>query len=126
MGITVEANGSFGNTSRLLKKMAKGDEIYAILTKYGPLGVIALSSATPIDTGKTAHSWTYEIVKKNGSYEIIWKNTNIVNGVNIALIIQYGHGTRNGGYVQGRDYINPAMKPIFKAMLADIRRVVRA
>jgi hypothetical protein len=123
MGITVEASGSFANTVRFLQKVAKG-EIFQILNQYGPIGVSALSAATPTETGETAQSWTYEIRRSKGSYSIVWKNTHIVDGANIALLLQYGHGTGTGGYIQGRDYINPAMRPIFDRMLADIRRAV--
>ena len=88
------------------------------------MGVDALAAATPVDTGKTAASWTYEIEKKNGSYSIVWLNTNVNKYVNIALILQYGHGTRNGGYVKGRDYINPAIQPIFDKIAEDAWREV--
>lgn len=81
--------------------------------RYGREGVAALSSATPVDTGKTASSWYYQIENKKGSVTISFHNSNIQNGVPIAIILQYGHGTRNGGWVQGRDYINPAIQPIF-------------
>lgn len=85
-----------------------------ILDKYGQEGVNALRQNTPSDTGKTAESWSYTIERKDGKVSIIWTNSNIQNGVPIAVILQYGHGTKNGGYVQGIDYINPAMAPIFK------------
>lgn len=87
--------------------------IHHILEKYGREGVAALSSQTPKDTGLTAASWDFEIEKKSGTYSIFWKNTNVNDGVNIAVILQYGHGTGTGGYVVGRDYINPAMRSIF-------------
>lgn len=83
------------------------------LDKYGRKGVEALSLATPVDTGKTAASWSYEIHHYSGGCSIIWTNSNVNKGENIAILIQYGHGTRNGGYVQGRDYINPALRPVF-------------
>ena len=83
------------------------------LDKYGREGVKALSEATPVDTGKTASSWYYEIDRRNGSLSISFYNSNINKGVPIAIILQYGHGTKNGGWVQGRDYINPAIQPIF-------------
>ena len=83
------------------------------LNKYGQEGVAALASATPIDTGKTAASWYYEIREENGEIIISFNNSNIQNGVPIAIIIQHGHGTGTGGWVQGRDYINPALQPIF-------------
>ena len=87
-----------------------------MLDKYGKLGVDALKSATPTETGKTAESWSYEI-KNNGSSAVIsFLNTNINKGVNIAIILQYGHGTGTGGYVEGRDYINPAIQPVFDAL----------
>ena len=84
-----------------------------ILDKYGRAGVSALSSATPSESGKTANSWTYEIQNGGGGSRITFSNTNINNGVNIAIILQYGHGTGTGGWVEGRDYINPAMRPVF-------------
>ena len=90
------------------------------LDAYGRRGVQALHDATPVDTGKTANSWNYEIVRKGEKVSIIWKNSNINDGVPIAIILQYGHGTRNGGYVTGIDYINPAIKPIFNEIASDI------
>lgn len=125
MGITVQATGSFSNTQRFLQRLSKGD-IFNILDKYGPRGVAALSAVTPTDTGETANSWFYEVNVFKGAHEIVWKNRHIVNGANIALLIQYGHGTRTGGYVPGRDYINPVMKPIFEAILAEVRKAVTA
>ena len=83
------------------------------LDKFGRAGVEALSSATPVNTGKTANSWYYEIENKNGTATISFNNSNIQNGIPIAIILQYGHGTGTGGWVQGRDYINPAIRPIF-------------
>lgn len=83
------------------------------LASYGERGVKALAAATPKDTGKTADSWTYSIEEGKGTVSIVWSNTNVNKGLNIAVLLQYGHGTRNGGYVQGRDYINPALRPLF-------------
>ena len=80
------------------------------------MGVAALKAATPRDTGKTAESWTYEIVQEKNRLAVYWKNTNVVNGVNIAIILQYGHATRDGGFIEGVDYINPAIRPIFEQM----------
>lgn len=94
-------------------KKAKELRIDAALKKYGEMGVQALSAATPVDTGKTASSWRYEIETTNTGKTIHWVNDNVNNYVNIALILQYGHGTGTGGYVAGRDYINPALAPIF-------------
>ena len=101
-----------GGLTRLLEKAERGAKI-GDLDKYGREGVAALASATPVSTGLTANSWDYKIERKNGSATITFYNTNIQNGVPIAIILQYGHGTRNGGWVQGRDYINPAIQPIF-------------
>ncbi len=110
--IVVKHSGNFDKTEKFLKKMRKGD-IFKSLDRYGQKGVSALAAATPRDSGKTASSWSYEVQMGSGSYSIIWSNNNTNKGVNIAVILQYGHGTRNGGFVQGRDYINPAMRPIF-------------
>lgn len=110
--ITISHKGDFSKSIKFLNKI-KVLSIERILERYGQKGVDALASATPVDTGKTASSWTYEITKTEGAYSINWLNTNVNKHVNIALILQYGHGTRNGGYVKGRDYINPAIQPIF-------------
>jgi hypothetical protein len=104
--------GDFRRTSDFLKR-ANRLNLDAILNQYGQEGVEALRAATPKDTGTTANSWSYTVHKGTGSITITWSNSNIVDGVPIAVILQYGHGTRNGGYVQGTDYINPAMKSIF-------------
>lgn len=104
--------GDFRRTSDFLKRVNRLN-LDAILNQYGQEGVEALRAATPKDTGTTANSWNYAVHKGTGSIAITWSNSNIVDGVPIAVILQYGHGTRNGGYVQGTDYINPAMKPIF-------------
>lgn len=104
--------GDFRRTSDFLKR-ANRLNLDVILNQYGQEGVEALRAATPKDTGTTANSWSYVVHKGTGSITITWSNSNIVDGVPIAVILQYGHGTRNGGYMQGTDYINPAMKPIF-------------
>ena len=110
--ITFKHRGDFNNTERFFKRAQKMD-FYKNLEKYARAGVVALASATPVDTGLTATSWDYEIRKEKNKISIYWTNSNIQNGVPIAIILQYGHGTNNGGYVQGRDYINPAIQPIF-------------
>lgn len=110
--ITIRAKGDFKKTETFFNKLRHTD-FASILSKYGHQGVEALAAATPTDSGKTASSWGYEIVNSGDSASIIWSNSNVNKGVNIAVILQYGHGTRNGGYVQGRDYINPSMRPIF-------------
>lgn len=104
-----------GDFSKLTRYLERVKEVVKLgdLDKFGREGVAALASATPVDSGKTASSWSYEIQHKNGSTTISFKNSNIQNGVPIAIILQYGHGTRNGGWVQGRDYINPAIQPLF-------------
>lgn len=123
MGIIITQKGSFNNVERYLKRLMRGEQ-YAILNKYGAKGVDALSNATPIDGGLTAQSWDYTIIQRKGYYSIRWHNRNEVNGVPIAVMLQYGHGTGTGGYVQGRDYIMPAMRPIFDQILADVMREV--
>jgi hypothetical protein len=110
--ITFKQKGDFAKTTRFLERAKKGVDI-RLLHPYAQEAVAALASATPVDTGKTASSWTYEITEKNEVIKITFSNTNIQNGVLIAIILQYGHGTRNGGWVQGRDYINPAVQPVF-------------
>lgn len=110
--ITFRQKGDFSKLTRYLER-AKEVVKLGDLDKYGREGVAALASATPVDSGLTAASWSYEITNRNGSATISFKNSNIQNGVPIAIILQYGHGTRNGGWVQGRDYINPAIQPIF-------------
>jgi len=110
---SITSKGNFNHLEKYLKK-SLGNDYMSILEKYGQRGVQALAAATPLLSGETASSWDYRIVKqKDGALAIEWINTNINNYVNIAIILQYGHGTRNGGYVAGRDYINPALQPIF-------------
>ena len=113
--ISFRQKGDFRKLTRYLERVKEVAQIAQIgdLDKYGRQGVAALASATPRNTGKTANSWNYEIKQEKGSVSIRFYNTNIQNGVPIAIILQYGHGTRNGGLVQGRDYINPAIQPIF-------------
>lgn len=112
MRVKFEVNGSFSKTERFLNRMKHKDYLN-VLDKFGQEGVQALRNATTVESGATAEGWDYEIHRTRSSTEIIWTNSNINNGVSIAVILQYGHGTGTGGYVQGRDYINPAMRPIF-------------
>lgn len=121
--ISFRQKGDFSKLTRFLER-AKETVKLGDLDKYGRAGVTALSSVTPIKTGKTANSWSYEIVNKSGSAEIVFTNSNIQNGVPIAIILQYGHGTKNGGWVQGRDYINPAIQPIFDEIVDNAWREV--
>lgn len=121
--ITVTHKGDFKNTQRMLESMKKKNA-RAILEKYGKRGVDALRNNTPVDSGTTAESWGYEIHQSKGRYELVWTNSNVNNVVSIAIIIQYGHGTRNGGYVSGINYINPALSKIFDQMADEVWREV--
>lgn len=116
--IEFRQKGDFSKLTRYLEKVKEVSKI-STLDKYGQAGVAALASATPVDSGLTASSWYYEIEHQNGSASITFNNSNINKGVPIAIILQYGHGTRNGGWVQGRDYINPAIQPIFDKIAED-------
>lgn len=115
--------GDFSKANSFLERVKRAVR-HGLLDKYGRAGVAALASATPVDTGLTASSWYYKIENKTGSTMISFYNSNIQNGVPIAVILQYGHGTRNGGWVQGRDYINPAMRPIFDQIVKEAWREV--
>jgi hypothetical protein len=113
--ISFTQKGSFRNTERYLSRL-KQAQLLNVLSKYGEIGVNALANATPIESGETATSWFYTIVQRPGYYSIRWHNRHENQGVPIAVLLQYGHGTGTGGYVQGRDYINPAIQPIFDEM----------
>lgn len=121
--ITFRQKGDFSKLTKFLER-AKESVHLGDLDKYGREGVAALASATPVDTGLTANSWHYKIEQRSGSVSIVFYNSNIQNGVPIAIILQYGHGTRNGGWVQGRDYINPAIQPVFDKITEDAWRGV--
>jgi len=121
--ITFSSKGDFKNMDKFLKRMTEADFTQA-LSSLARQGVNALSAATPIDSGETATSWNYEIEGSKRSFSITWTNSHIDNGVPIAIILQYGHGTGTGGYVQGRDYINPAIKPIFDSIAEQAWKVV--
>jgi len=110
--ISFETRGNFDKTDSFLKKMLKIDTVFATLESIAREGVAALSAATPADSGQTAAAWDYEITKSGNSYAINWTNSHMAGKVPVAILLQYGHGTGTGGYVQGRDYINPAIKPI--------------
>ena len=117
--ITITHKGDFSKTYKFLQKV-HSKKFYKALEKYGQMGVDALRDATPKDTGKTADSWGYQINTTSDGASIVWTNSNQNRGVYIAVLIQYGHGTRNGGYVQGRDYINPAMRPVFDKIANEV------
>lgn len=122
--ISVSHKGNFNNLEALINRVLRRDYLN-ILAEYGRKGVEALRAATPVDTGLTRDSWGYEITSNSKKTSIYWTNSNIQNGIPIAIILQYGHGTKNGGYVQGVDYINPALAPIFRQMANEAwRRIV--
>ena len=121
--ITFKQKGDFEKTTKYLIK-AKAVKLEPILRKYGEQGVAALQATTPRDTGLTANSWYYEIERSGGSVSIAFYNSNIQNGIPIAIILQYGHGTGTGGWVQGRDYINPALQPVFDGIAEQAWREV--
>lgn len=121
--ISFRQKGDFSKLTRYLEKAKAGAKL-SILDKYGREGVAALASATPVESGKTASSWYYEVAHQNGSASISFYNSNVNKGVPIAIILQYGHGTGTGGWVEGRDYINPAIQPIFDKITEDAWREV--
>ena len=110
--VSFRHKGNFSDLTKYFEKVRKAARL-SVLEKYGQEGVDALASATPKDSGKTASSWYYEVTRKGSTASIVFKNSNVNNGVPIAIILQYGHGTKNGGWVEGRDYINPAIRPVF-------------
>lgn len=126
MPIVVKQRGSFNNLSRFLSDGGRRNrKMLQILERYGQLGVDRLYEYTPKDTGMTALSWNYTIEEVPGGYRLSWTNTNTKDGYNIALLIQYGHGLQNGGYVAGFNYINPAMQPVFERLGVELGDEVR-
>lgn len=121
--IKFESKGDFKRTEGWLQKLVKGD-IYSALERHGRAGVAALRSATPVDSGATAASWSYQIERSRGSWSITWTNGHLAAGVPVAILLQYGHGTGTGGYVQGQDFINPAIKPVFDKIAQDVWKAV--
>ena len=115
MALVIKHRGSFKKTTKFLHNILRFD-YKTILARYGKQGVQALMDATPLDSGKTAEAWKYDIEEDSNGVSIVWSNENVNKGVNIAIILQYGHGTGTGGYVAGRDYINPALQSIFDEM----------
>lgn len=116
--------GDYRATKRWMDKMGAGS-VADVLRSCGEKGIEALSAATPVRTGKTAASWGFEAKTSSKGVTLTWTNSNVVNGVPIAIILQYGHGTGTGGYVHGRDYINPAMRPVFDEIESRISRMLR-
>lgn len=122
IGITTSGSNRMSNSlKRLLGKSAFSD-----LDRYGQMGVDALARATPVDSSLTANSWSYRVSRDSHGPRIEWINTNVVDGTPVAILIQYGHGTGTGGYVQGRDYINPAIQPVFDRIADDVWKKVKA
>lgn len=121
--ITVKTKGDFKNTDRFLNNALRLD-LRVILQRYGEIGVDALSKATPVRSGLTAQSWVYDIGGDRKHCWITWGNTNVVDGVSVAILLQYDHGTGTGGFIRGIDYINPAMRPVFEQISRDLREEV--
>lgn len=122
--INVTSKGNFENLMKFLRA-SKEERIRSVLEKYAHQGLVALQNATPIDTGLTAESWYYEIVQREGYASLRYHNSHVDHGRPIAILIQYGHATRNGSWVEGRDYIMPAIQPIFDKMAEDLWKEVR-
>lgn len=122
----IQTSGSFDNMMGFLRRMSTRDYLRVLGGKYGPMGVNALAQATPKEFGTTAAGWYFEIVDKPGTFSIHWLNSNVVEPgtIPVAILIQYGHATRQGAYVEGRDYINPALKPIFDQFTAELWKEV--
>lgn len=124
--IGVQSSGDFGKTRNFINRMQNRDQ-YKILDKYGRMGVDALSEATPVETGETAGQWGYRTFSGRRRVGIVWYNDHITDdGEYVVILLQYGHATGTGGYVEGRDFINPAIQPIFDQITADFVREVRA
>lgn len=121
--LEITSEGSFDKTESFLEKMERLN-LHAQLVRSATQGLAALRAATPVDEGTTAAAWGFEVYKDGEDYTIQWTNTNVNKGVTIAIILQYGHGTGTGGYVAGRDYINPAMRPVFDRIAEDVWKVV--
>ena len=119
MPISIRHRGNFEKTTSFLMKMSKR-RLVKRLSEYGQIGVNALKAATPVRTGKTASSWAYEIHQNGSDISLVWTNSNKSRGVPIVFYIQYGHGTKSGRYVQGYDFINPAIRPVFDQIKKDI------
>ena len=126
MRVIANTSGSWDHTMQFLAKASDGADVRSVLESAGSIGVAALASATPVESGTTASSWSYEVVHSGGAWSLNFLNNNINKGVNIAIILQYGHGTGTGGYVSGRDYINPAIQPIFDKIAEDVWKAVNS
>lgn len=121
--ISTTQRGDFSKTDRFLHGIIQYHYRHKLI-HYGEKGVAALKAATPKESGATAEGWSYEIVEEKGRTAVYWRNSHVVNGVNIALVLQYGHATRNGGFVEGIDYIPPAIRPVFDQMAKEVWKEV--
>ncbi len=121
--ITLSKDGDFTKTTKYIERLKETVRL-GILDKYGREGVKVLSEATPVDTGETARSWSYKITRERNSATLSFYNSNVIDGVCVAVVLQYGHGTKNGGWVEGRDYINPAIQPEFNKIVDDLTKEV--
>lgn len=121
----ITGKGDFSKTKNFLTKMIRKDE-FSALEQYGQMGVTALQRSTPVDTGLARESWGYKIVRGPRTTSIEWYNTDIEGGSKVVILIQYGHATGTGGYVQGRDFINPAMRPVFDRIANDMWEKVKS
>lgn len=115
MGISLHCSGDFANTERLLQK-SLGRNYISVLEEYGRQGVQNLSAASPVDTGLMASSWRYEVTQSGSAVSLTFHNDDIENGCNVAILVQYGHATKNGYFIEGLDFINPALRPIFQSL----------
>lgn len=122
--VTFEHKGDFNKTTKFLNAVSNGKYLEGKLHRFGQMGVEALSAATPVDTGKTAQSWNYDLTIKGDSVVITWNNTNVNKYANIAVLVDTGHATGNGGYVSGYHYIEPAINPIFKQIIDEVWKEV--
>lgn len=124
--MTISAHGSSSgdDTEAWLKNMTSISAQLNRLNSFGAAGVAALRAATPVESGETANAWFYQVIVEKGTWSLVWGNNHVEDGRQIAVLLQYGHGTRTGGYVQGRDYINPALQPIFDQAVAEGWKVV--
>lgn len=122
--LSFNVSGSFDKTTKFLRSIANKEHL-AGLEHFGQMGVNALAAATPVESGLTARSWRYRIIRRGGRHSIEWYNTNEVDGTPVVIWLQYGHGTGTGGWVQGRDFINPAIQPIFDKIANEVWERVR-
>lgn len=123
MSISFSSTGSFRNTEAFLNRMSRHD-VSSVLEKYGAVGTAALRAATPVETGMTASMWEHKVSRSAAGWQLSWFNQNGSGNVRVAILLQYGHGTGTGGYVAGRDYINPAIQPVFDKIATDVWREV--